>query len=299
MKVGLIGLGKMGGQMVARLIQTGHEVVVTDLNQAAVTGAAQLGAVGATDRQDLVQKLGAPAVVWIMIPAQFVDDEINALLTILPKNSIIIDGGNSDFRLTRARAAHCKQAGIELVDVGTSGGILGLEHGFSMMVGGDPQAFAVVEPLIQALAQPHGYKHFGPHGAGHYIKMVHNAIEYGMMESYAEGWRLLKDGQDYHNLDLAAIADVWQHGSIIQSELNDLTAKIFMQNPTLDGVDGYVAESGEARWALEVATAQNVALPAIQAALEVRAASSQGRTNFGTKVLAAMRNAFGGHKLNK
>ncbi|HKR81409.1 MAG TPA: decarboxylating 6-phosphogluconate dehydrogenase [Candidatus Saccharimonadales bacterium] len=299
MRVGLVGLGKMGGQIVARFLQAGHEVVVTDLDQAAVEAAGKLGAVSASGRQDLAQKLGTPAIVWLMIPAQAVDEEINGLLAVLPKNSIIVDGGNSDFRLTRARASLCKYAGVELVDVGTSGGVLGLEHGFSMMIGGEPQAFAAVEPLIQALAQPNGYKHFGPHGAGHYVKMIHNAIEYGMMESYAEGWRLLKDGKDYPGLDLAAIADVWQHGSIIQSELNGLTANIFAENPTLEGIDGYVAESGEARWTLEVAKSQNFAMPAIQSAFDVRIASGQGRINFGTKVLAAMRNAFGGHKLNK
>ncbi len=299
MRVGFIGLGKMGSQMVTRLLTAGHEVVVTDLNQGAIDVVAAAGAVPAENRDALVGQLTPPAVVWLMIPATLVDQEIDALLTLLPQGSIIVDGGNSDFRLTRTRAARCQQAGIELIDVGTSGGILGLEHGFSMMAGGDPQAFQIVEPLIQSLAQPNGYRYFGPQGAGHYIKMIHNAIEYGMMEAYAEGWRLLKDGQDYPGLDLAAIADVWQHGSIIESGLNDLTHKIFEANPNLEGINGFVAESGEARWTLETAKAQNFAMPAIQTALDVRTASGQGQVNFGTKVLAAMRNAFGGHKLNK
>jgi len=299
MKVGFIGLGKMGSQMVTRLLKAGHEVVVTDLNQGAIDVVAALGAVPAENRDALIAQLPTPAVVWLMIPAEYVDQELDALLPILPQGSVVVDGGNSYFRSTRVRAERCKKANIELVDVGTSGGILGLEHGFSMMVGGDPRAFQAVEPLVASLAQPNGYRYFGPHGAGHYIKMIHNAIEYGMMEAYAEGWRLLKDGQDYPNLDLAAIADVWQHGSIIESGLNDLTHKIFEANPTLDGVEGFVAESGETRWTLETAKAQNITMPAIQTALDVRLASGQGQVNFATKVLAAMRNAFGGHKLNK
>ncbi|HSX07474.1 MAG TPA: decarboxylating 6-phosphogluconate dehydrogenase [Candidatus Saccharimonadales bacterium] len=299
MKIGFIGLGKMGAQMVARLQKAKHEVVVTDLDQAAVAAAAERGAIAAADRDALVAALPAPAVVWLMIPAQFVDSEIDALLTILPHGSIIIDGGNSDFRLTRKRAERCAMAGVELIDVGTSGGILGLKNGFSMMVGGDKVAFATVEPIIQALAQSEGYQYFGTHGAGHYIKMVHNAIEYGMMESYAEGFRLLKEGADYPGLDLGLIANVWQHGSIIASNLNSLSAQIFAANPELSGVEGFVAESGEARWALETARAQQMKLPAVQIALDVRRASEQGQINFATKVLAAMRHAFGGHKLNK
>jgi len=299
MRIGFIGLGKMGSQMVTRLLQGGHEVVVTDLDTTAVAAATQAGAIAATDRTELVQQLGEQAIIWLMIPAQFVDSELQALLEIVPAGTIIIDGGNSDFRLTRGRAELCKQAGATLVDVGTSGGVLGLTEGFSMMVGGNPEAYKTIEPFIKSLARPEGYNYFGPSGAGHYVKMIHNAIEYGLMEAYAEGYRMLKDYSDYPGLNLAAVANVWQHGSIISSELNGLTVEIFSKNPELSGIEGYVAESGEARWTLEAAATQNIPLPAIQTALNVRIASEKGEVNFGTKLLAAMRNAFGGHKVNK
>jgi len=299
MRIGFIGLGKMGSQMVTRLLQGGHEVVVTDLDTTAVAAATQAGAIAATDRTELVQQLGEQAIIWLMIPAQYVDSELQTLLEIVPAGTIIIDGGNSDFRLTRGRAELCKQAGATLVDVGTSGGVLGLTEGFSMMVGGNPEAYKTIEPFIKSLARPEGYNYFGPSGAGHYVKMIHNAIEYGLMEAYAEGYRMLKDHSGYPGLNLAAVANVWQHGSIISSELNGLTVEIFSKNPELSGIEGYVAESGEARWTLEVAATQNIPLPAIQTALNVRIASEKGEVNFGTKLLAAMRNAFGGHKVNK
>jgi len=298
MKIGLVGLGKMGSQMVTRLVGAGHEIVATDTNQAAVELAVRQGATAATDREALVDALDAPAVVWLMIPAAFVQAEIEALTELLPKGSIIIDGGNSDYRLTQKRAATCQQAGLELVDVGTSGGLLGAEQGFSMMIGGDATAVNTVMPIIQALAQPNGYQHVGPHGAGHFTKMVHNAIEYGVMEAYAEGYRLLREA-DYPNLDLAAIANLWQHGSIIEGKLNHIAEQALHANPQLEGIDGVVAESGEARWALEVAEAHQIAAPTIQAAFDVRLASQQGATTFATKLLAAMRNIFGGHPLNK
>jgi 6-phosphogluconate dehydrogenase len=299
MKIGFIGLGKMGSQMVTRLLHDSHEVIVFDLNQAAAQQSAEQGAVIADSREDLITKLGATPIIWLMIPAQFVDQEITDLLKLLPSGSTLVDGGNSDFRLTRERATACQQSGVELVDVGTSGGILGLEHGFSMMVGGNETAFKAIEPVIASLAQPGGYRYLGPTGAGHYVKMIHNAIEYGIMEAYAEGYWLLSEGKDYSDLDLAAIADVWQHGSIIASNLNAVTNEIFKINPSLEGVEGYVTESGEARWTLDVAKAQGFNLPVVQAALDGRLASQQGHTNFGTKLLAAMRNAFGGHHINK
>ncbi|HWZ65377.1 MAG TPA: decarboxylating 6-phosphogluconate dehydrogenase [Patescibacteria group bacterium] len=299
MKIGFVGLGKMGSQMAERLLKAGHEVVATDHNQANIDTLAIKGAESAKDRQELVQKLGSPAVIWLMIPAQFVDNEVDGLLQLLPGGSIIIDGGNSDFRHTRERAKRCEQSDVQLVDVGTSGGILGLNQGFSMMIGGDEQAFKTVEPILRALAQENGYQYFGPSGAGHYIKMIHNAVEYGVMEAYSEGYHLLKEGKDYANLDLSGIAKVWQHGSIIASRLNGLAEDILQKNPDLDNVEGYVAESGEARWALEVARQQGFELLAVQAAMDNRIASQRGHTNFGTKLLASMRNAFGGHAINK
>lgn len=300
MKLGFIGLGKMGSQMVQQLTQAGHEVVATDHNPEAIDQAATNGAVPAANRDELVKKIGENPVVWLMIPAKFVDDEIDALLKLLPRDSIIVDGGNSDFRDTKARNERCKQAGVKLVDVGTSGGVLGIKQGFSMMAGSDDEAaFRSIEPIVKVMAAENGYQYFGPSGAGHYVKMIHNGIEYGIMEAYAEGYLLLKEGKDYPGLDLGGIAKVWQHGSIIASELNGLTQQILEKNPELEGASGYVAESGEGRWTLEVGKAQGIKMPAIQAALDDRLASERGEVNFGTKLLAEMRNAFGGHPLNK
>lgn len=297
MKIGFIGLGKMGAQMVQRLLKADHEVVVFDVNQDAVSALVEKGAHGASDRSDLVSQL-SPVVIWIMIPSQFVDAELKTLLDILPSGSILIDGGNSDFRLTRQRAALCKEKSVTWIDVGTSGGVLGLEHGFSMMIGGDKGAVESIEPLFSTLAQKDGWKYFGPSGSGHYVKMVHNAIEYGLMESYAEGYRMLKDGA-YKDLNLGAAGEVWKHGSIISSLLNDLTVEAITENPELSGIDGFVAESGETRWTLEAAKELGIELPAIQAAFQVRIDSQEGNTNYATKLLAAMRNKFGGHAINK
>lgn len=298
MRVGFIGLGKMGSQMVTRLLKAGHTVVATDHNPHTIEIMAAQGAVAASTREQLTARLGRPAIVWLMIPPEAVEDELNALLPLLPKGGIVIDGGNSDFRRTQERAKTCAQSGITLIDVGTSGGILAQDKGFSMMVGGGEQAYATIEPLIQALAQPHGYGYFGPSGAGHYIKMVHNAIEYGVMEAYAEGYHLLKEGGNYPQLDLTAIARVWQHGSIIASTLNELSGEVLSVHPQFEGVKGAVATSGEAGWALEVAQAQHIELPVIQAALNNRIASQHGHATFATKLLAALRHAFGGHNLN-
>lgn len=302
MKLGFIGLGKMGGQMVARLLNDHHEVVVTDLNASAVEMAIQLGAVAATDRAEMIVKLqndSQPMVIWLMIPAALVDAEIDALLQQVSAGSIIIDGGNSDYRLTLQRAARCLQHQVQLIDVGTSGGVLGLKDGFSMMVGGELATVNSIDPIIKSLARLNGYRHFGPTGAGHFIKMVHNGIEYGLMQSYAEGYHVLKDNKDFPGLDLAAVAEVWQNGSIISSGLNEIVGKIMAANPELTGIDGFVAESGEAKWTLEIAKDLGIELPVVQAAMNVRLASQQGKTNFATKLLAAMRNVFGGHAINQ
>ncbi len=299
MKIGFIGLGKMGQQMVSRLIDAKHEVVVTDLNKSFVELSVKLGAIESADRADLVSKLDGQKIVWLMIPSQFVQAEVDALIEILPEGSIIIDGGNSNYLESIKRAEQSKEKGIHFIDVGTSGGILGLEHGFSMMVGGDSEAFTKIQPLIEALAQPGGWGHFGPAGSGHFVKMVHNGIEYGMMEAYAEGYRILKEGHDFGQLDLAKIGEVWEHGSIIASSLNALTAKVLAVNPDLTGIGGVVAQSGEAKWTLDAAAAKGIEARVIQASLDVRSASETGTVNFATKLLAAMRNAFGGHDINK
>lgn len=297
MKLGFIGLGKMGGQMVSRLLQAGHEVLVTDINPEAVESAVSRGAIPAIDRTDMLNQLN-PVIVWLMIPAENVDAEIDALLNQVPPNSIIIDGGNSNYRHTIQRAQRCHEKQVRLIDVGTSGGVLGLKGGFSMMVGGDPEAFKIIEPIIKSLAQESGYGYFGPSGSGHYIKMVHNGIEYGIMQSYAEGYSLLKEGE-FPDIDLAAVSEIWQHGSIIKSELNAIAGQILKTNPNLEGIEGQVAETGEGRWTLEAGQTQGVDLPVLAVALEVRAASRSGKVNYATRLLAAMRNVFGGHAINK
>jgi 6-phosphogluconate dehydrogenase len=272
-----------------------------DPNDQAVQPLVQQGASAASDRGQAVGQFtdGQPPLVWLMVPAGVVDEELKSWLEVLPENSIVVDGGNSDFRLTKERGGAAKQKSVHLVDVGTSGGILGTKNGFSMMCGGEQAAVKSIEPILQSLARPHGgYHYFGDSGAGHFVKMTHNAIEYGMMEALAEGYHLLHDGP-YEGLDLAAAGKVWQQASIIQSSLNQLAADGLAQNPSLEGVDGYVAESGEARWALEAAKQQNLEMPAIQTALDVRLKSEDGDIHFGTKLLAELRNEFGGHALNK
>jgi 6-phosphogluconate dehydrogenase len=303
MKLGFVGLGKMGGFMAERLLKAGHELVALDPDERALEQAASLGATVAGDRADLVAQLcektegDGEIAVWLMIPASIVDAEVDEFLALLPKGSVLVDGGNSDFRLTRERAARCDSQGVRFVDVGTSGGILGREQGYALMVGGDAAAVKVLSPAFDSLAPADGWRHFGESGNGHYVKMVHNAIEYGMMEAYAEGYRMLKDGPA-RGIDLAAAGSVWQRGSIVESLLNRLAAESLAENPELAGIDGYVTESGETRWALEAAREAGVEMPSIAASFDVRLRSQRGETNFATKLLAAMRNKFGGHALN-
>lgn len=300
MKVILVGLGKMGMQIAKRFTENNNEVIALDGNESAQAEATGFGVIIANNREKALAKVNeAQIIIWLMIPASAVDDELNEWLKLLPPNSIIIDGGNSDFRNTIKRAAKTHAKKIKLLDVGTSGGVLGSANGFSMMVGGDQSAYTTIKPLLDSLAKPRGgHNYFGESGTGHYIKMIHNAIEYGIMESLAEGYRVLKNGP-IKNIDLGAVGDIWQKASIISSDLNGLVAKIMHENPNLDGIDGYVAESGEARWTLEVAKENNIIMPAINEAFEVRLQSQQGNVNFATKTLAALRNKFGGHKINK
>ncbi len=299
MKIGFVGLGKMGQQIVDKLLQAGHETYVYDVNTEAVESAVQRGAQRANSREDLVSQLGVDPVVWLMIPADFVDAEIEAYTHLLPRGATLIDGGNSDFRLSRERAKACEANGIAFLDVGTSGGILGAEQGFCMMVGGHKPTYDKLVPVFDALASPKArYAYMGPSGAGHYVKMIHNGVEYALMQSYAEGYDLLKYGE-YEGLDLATIAHVWQGGSIIQSSLNDLVGDILDEDPEMANVDGYVADSGEGRWTYEVAEKADVPMPALREALAVRVASQNGYHTFATKLLASMRNKFGGHAINK
>jgi len=300
MKIAIAGLGRMGMQIARKLSENGHEVIAYNRSPEAIDEAVGYGAKAAYKKEGVVESFGGDQVVlWLMIPSEVVDAELESWLALVPKGSILVDGGNSDFRLTKKRAEKVASSGSILLDVGTSGGVWGYQNGFSMMAGGDKQAFAVVEPALKTLAAPEGgYYHFGPSGSGHFVKMVHNAIEYGMMESLAEGYRMLKEGP-YADLDLAAAGDVWQKHSVVTSWLNELCRDALRENPTLEGIDGFVAESGEARWTLEAAKDANIPLPAIQTSFDVRLASQKGDVNFATKLLAAMRNKFGGHSLNK
>lgn len=299
MKIAISGLGRMGGQIAKKLHDNGHDVVAHNRSPEKVDEAKAYGAIPAYTDQDVIAAFGGePVVLWIMLPADVIDGKIDEWLLLLPAGSIIIDGGNSDYRGDASRAERVAAAGGMLLDIGTSGGVWGLENGFSMMVGGPEGAYRTVTPVLDTLAQPRGgHRHFGVNGTGHFVKMVHNAIEYGMMQSLAEGYRVLKEGP-YKDLDLAAAGDVWQQSSVVTSWLNDLTRQALHENPTLDGISGVVAESGEARWTLETAKELGIPMPAIQASFDVRLASQQGQTDFSTKLLAAMRNKFGGHDIN-
>ncbi|HEU4966697.1 MAG TPA: NADP-dependent phosphogluconate dehydrogenase [Candidatus Saccharimonadales bacterium] len=301
MKIAVQGLGRMGLQIARKLAENGHEVIAHNRSRGPIDEAVQSGAKAAYTKEEVLQAFGGEQVVlWIMLPADIVDAQVDEWLALLPKGSIFVDGGNSDFRRTQVLNKKLNEQGMILIDVGTSGGVWGYQNGFSMMAGSDStEAFTALEPALKTLALPEGaYHHFGPSGSGHYVKMVHNAIEYGMMESLAEGYRMLQEGP-YDGIDLAAAGDVWQHHSVVTSWLNELTRDALRENPTLQGIDGYVAESGEARWTLEVAKDKNIPLPSIQAAFDVRVRSQQGDVNLATKLLAAMRNKFGGHSINK
>jgi 6-phosphogluconate dehydrogenase len=301
MKIAVQGLGRMGMQIARKLAESGeHTVIAHNRSKEPIDEAAEFGAVKAYEKADVLREFGSdPVVIWIMLPDTIVDAQVDEWLTLIPQGSIIIDGGNSDFRATQKLNERVSAAGMHLLDAGVSGGVWGYQNGFPIMCGGDnKEAFAVLEPALKTLTQPGGaYFHFGPAGAGHYVKMVHNAIEYGMMESLGEGFRMLKEGP-YDGMDLAAAGDVWQHHSVITSWLTELSRDALRENPNLDGISGYVAESGEARWTLDAARDLGIALPSIQAAFDVRVASQKGETNFATKVVAAQRNKFGGHNLN-
>lgn len=301
MKIAIQGLGRMGLQIARKLAESGHTVIAHNRSPEPIEEAVKSGALAAHTKEAVLKAFdGEQIILWIMLPADIVDSQVDEWLKLLPKGSIIVDGGNSDFRCTQALNQKLAAQGMQLVDVGTSGGVWGYQNGFSMMVGcNSTEAFVVLEPALKTLAAPEGaYHHFGPSGSGHYVKMVHNAIEYGMMESLAEGYRMLKEGP-YDSIDMAAAGEVWQHHSVITSWLNELTRDALRKNPTLEGIDGYVAESGEARWTLEVAKEKNIPLPSIRAAFEVRLKSQQGDISLTTKLLAVMRNGFGGHSLNK
>jgi 6-phosphogluconate dehydrogenase len=293
MKLGFVGLGRMGGNMVHRLLLGGHGVVAYARGADAVREAVSHGAIGASSLEDIVAKLDPPRVVWLMIPAgKPVDDSIAALKSRLSRGDVVVDGGNSRFTESVRRAAELSASGIGFVDAGTSGGVWGLDNGYCLMVGGAPEHVRAVEPALKTLAPPDGYAHVGAVGAGHYVKMVHNAIEYSMMQGYAEGFELLAKS-DY-DLQLDQISKLWTHASVVRSWLLDLLVLAFEKDPGLKAIRGYVEDSGEGRWTLQDAIDRAVPMPGLAGALFARFASRQP-DSFAARVNAALRNEFGGH----
>ena len=300
MKLSMIGLGKMGGNMTRRLLRGGHDVVVYDRGADAVAGLASEGAIAGTSLTDVVSKLTAPRAVWMMLPAGDVtEDTIHQLADLLSPGDIVIDGGNSNYKDSIRRAGMLQPKGIHFVDVGTSGGIWGLAEGYSMMIGGESAAVELLRPAFETLAPAadRGWGHVGPSGAGHFTKMIHNGIEYGMMQAYAEGFEIMRAKQDF-GLDLHQIAEIWRHGSVVRSWLLDLTANALKEDQNLSDLKGWVADSGEGRWTVAEAIDQDVPAPVITLSLLMRFVSRQD-DSYSAKLLAAMRNQFGGHAVKK
>ena len=297
MRIGMVGLGRMGASMTVRLVKGGHEVVAYDVNPEAVESAVGEGATGASSLADLAGKLDSPRAVWVMVPAgDITQSTIDALSELLDAGDVIVDGGNSRYSDTLVRAAALADKSIALVDSGTSGGIWGLKEGYCLMVGGSDDAIARLQPIFATLAPPDGFAHVGPAGSGHFVKMVHNGIEYGLMQAYGEGFELLHKNGEFE-LDLAQIAEVWRHGSVVRSWLLDLAAAALQKNENLEGISDYVDDSGEGRWTLDTAIAQGVPMPSLALALFTRFASRQDEL-FAGKLIAALRNEFGGHALH-
>ncbi len=295
MQLAMIGLGRMGGNMVERLMRHGHKLVVYDRSDEAMAKYEKLGASRAGDLAEVVRGLATPRVIWIMVPAgDPVDQTIASLVPALSPGDIIIDGGNSNFHDTIRRGQQLAKSKIELIDSGTSGGVWGLENGYCLMVGGTDAAVKHCEPIFAALAPENGYAHVGPIGAGHYVKMVHNGIEYGMLQAYAEGYEILHASKIFPEIDLKQVAEVWQHGSVVRSWLNELAASAFARDASLADLKGWVADSGEGRWTVQEAIDLDVPAPVITLSLQARFRSRQ-TDSFGAKVIAALRNEFGGH----
>jgi 6-phosphogluconate dehydrogenase len=300
MELGMIGLGRMGGNMAQRLLNGGHRVVAFDPDENARKSAESAGAITATSVRDLVVELSAPRAVWVMVPAGDITEKtINDVADALSLGDAILDGGNSNYKDSARRAAALKERGLDYLDVGTSGGIWGMTEGYSLMIGGDVETFRRLEPVFQTLApaSDKGYGHVGPAGSGHFVKMVHNGIEYGMMQAYAEGFELMKAKEEF-SLDLANIAEIWRHGSVVRSWLLDLTAAALKEDADLSGLQAYVDDSGEGRWTVEESIELAVPIPVIALSLQARFRSRQDQP-FGGKLLAAMRNQFGGHAVKK
>ncbi len=300
MKLGIIGLGRMGLNMAVRLIQGGHTVIGYARHEETVNRAADKGVIGAYSLDELTQKVGSPRILWLMIPAgDPIDETLHRLLPQLKKGDIIIDGGNSKYTDTIRRTILLKEKGIQFVDVGTSGGIWGLSEGYSMMVGGEKETVEYLRPIFETLAPAHdkGWGYVGSNGAGHFVKMVHNGIEYGIMQAYAEGFALMKKKEQFH-LDLHQISQIWRFGSVIRSWLLDLTAEALKENPELKNVKPFVSDSGEGRWSVFEAIDLDVAAPVISLSLLQRL-RSRDTDSFSDKVLAVMRQKFGGHPVKQ
>ena len=300
MKIAMVGLGKMGANMVRRLANDKHEIIVYDVShQAAIDLEKELDGVSAADDlETLITSLPEPRVVWLMVPHQFVDQTIDELLTSkLGVGDVVIDGGNSNFKLSQQRGERLQQHDIHFIDSGTSGGVWGLENGYSLMVGGSDAAVAYVEPILKSLAPSSdtGWGHVGPVGAGHYVKMVHNGIEYGMMQSYAEGFELMNSKQEM-NLDMHQISRIWQHGSVVRSWLLDLIADALEQDIDMNSLSDFVDDSGEGRWVVQDSIEEAIPTPVLTLALQMRFRSRQDPSYAG-KVLNAMRAGFGGHPI--
>jgi 6-phosphogluconate dehydrogenase len=303
MHIALVGLGKMGGNMVQRLLGGGHTVVAHDRDPKAVAAVVDKGAVGAASMKEAVERLGAlgatgaARVVWLMIPAGDVTEAaIAELVTLLSPGDVIVDGGNSNWKDSQRRQASVKAKGLGYVDAGTSGGIWGLKNGYCLMVGGDVDDVKKVEPAFVTLAPPNGYLHVGASGSGHFTKMIHNGIEYGMMQAYAEGFEILEKSP--FKPDLHAISQLWNQGSVVRSWLLELAEAAFQEDPHLDGIKGWVADSGEGRWTVQAAIDEDVPAPVLTLALQMRFRSRQDES-FSAKVNAALRNQFGGHAVKK
>jgi 6-phosphogluconate dehydrogenase len=300
MQLGMVGLGRMGANMAERLMRGGHKVVGFDPNADARKALESKGATSADSLQALVKSLSAPRVIWLMVPSgKITDDSVATLLTLLAPGDSLIDGGNSNYKDTLRRAETYGAKNIAYVDCGTSGGVWGLQEGYSMMVGGDEKAVDALKPIFETLApaKDKGWGRVGPVGSGHYTKMIHNGIEYGMMQAYAEGFSILKHKTDFA-LDLHQIGDIWRYGSVVRSWLLDLTTDALSKNPQMDGIAPYVADSGEGRWTVDAALELDVPAPVITLSLLERL-RSRDTDSFADKLLSAMRNEFGGHPIKK
>ena len=300
MELGMIGLGRMGGAMAQRLLRNSHRVAGFARSTDTLKQLEEKGLIPAASLEELVGKLKPPRVVWLMIPAgNPVEETVNALLPLLQPDDVIIDGGNSNYKDTQRRAEMLKTSQIHYVDVGTSGGVWGFKNGYSIMVGGEKDVITRLRPIFEALAPAadKGWGHVGPSGAGHFTKMVHNGIEYGLMQAYGEGFAIMRDKKEL-GLDLHQVAEIWRYGSVVQSWLLDLTAAALAKNPGLDGIAPYVPDSGEGRWTVAEAIDLDIAAPVITLALLQRL-QSRDPDAFSNKLLSALRHQFGGHEVKK